>query len=114
MIRNKTRNSALTINEKNLISVFSKAKGLMFSKKITDIGYIFEFPHSRIIDLHMFFVFFPIDILFLDDNKKVVEIKENLKPFSIYVSKKKASYVIELPNNIIKETKTKLGDLISF
>ena len=38
----------------------------------------------------MFFVFFPIDVLFLDKNKKVVELKENFKPFSIYFPKNKA------------------------
>lgn len=114
MIKNITRDTILTVNHKLLTSVFSKTMGLMFSKKISDIGFVFVFSKPKKIDLHMFFVFFPIDILFLDDNKKVIEIKENLKPFSIYVSKNKASYVIELPNNTIKESKTKVDDKIVF
>jgi len=114
MIKNKTKNSVLVENKKILSSVLSRAKGLMFSKKILDIGYIFKFSKPKKIDLHMFFVFYAIDVLFLDDNKRVIEIKENFKPFTIYVSKNKASYVIELPQGTIKKSKTKLDDTISF
>ena len=46
--------------------------------------------------LHMFFVFFPIDVLFLDKDKKIIEIKRNFKPFSFYKSKEKAMYVVEI------------------
>jgi len=62
----------------------------------------------------MFFVFYPIDVLFLDKNKIVVEMKENFAPFSFYNPKNKSKYIIELPKNTIKETKTKLGDKIEF
>ena len=44
----------------------------------------------------MFFVFFPIDILFLDKNKKIIEIKKNFRPFSFYKSREKAKYVVEI------------------
>jgi len=62
----------------------------------------------------MFFVFYPIDVIFLDKNKIIVEIKENFKPFTFYTPKNKAKYIIELKNNTIKETNTKIGDIISF
>lgn len=114
MIKNKTKNFVLAKNKRILTTIFSKAKGLMFSKKINDTGYIFVFSKPRKIDLHMFFVFYPIDVLFLDENKKVVEIKENLKPFTFYVSKNKAKYVVELPYRTIKNSKTNLEDFIEF
>ena len=114
MIKNKTKNFVLAKNKKILFSVFSKAKGLMFSKKLTDTGYIFIFSKPRKIDLHMFFVFFPIDVLFLDENKKVIEIKEHFKPFTFYISKNEAKYVVELPQETIKNSKTKLKDFIEF
>ena len=84
MISNESNSSVLCRNKKILKGIISKAIGLMFSKKITNIGYVFDFNKERRVDLHMFFVFFPIDVLFLDKNKRVVEIKENLTPFSIY------------------------------
>ena len=62
----------------------------------------------------MFFVFFPIDVIFLNKNKEVVELKQNFRPFSIYFPKNKAKYIIELPNNTIKQTNTEINDLIDF
>ena len=73
---------------------------------------IFAFKNEQIISLHMFFVFFPIDILYLDKNKIVVEKKENFRPFTMYTPKNKAQYVIELPENSIKEIK--IGDCLTF
>ena len=58
----------------------------------------------------MFFVFYKIDVLYLDENKKVIEIKKNFKPFSSYTPKNKAKYVIELAD--LKNTE--LADTISF
>ena len=40
--------------------------------------------------------------------------KEDFKPFTFYNSKKKVMYVIELPNGMIKKTKTKVGNKIIF
>ena len=66
------------------------------------------------VSLHMFFVFFKIDVLFLDKNKKVVDLKKNFLPFTIYNPKKRAMFVIELPSNTIDRTNTMLNDYISF
>ena len=81
-------------------SVLGKARGLMFSRK-KDLMFVFD--KEKKISLHMFFVFFPIDVLFLDTDKKIVEIKKNFKPFSYYRPKNKARYVIELALNKRKE-----------
>ena len=54
----------------------------------------------------MFFVFFPIDVLFLDKNKMIVETKKDFKPFTFYKSKEKAQYVVEL----VEEHNYKIGD----
>lgn len=62
----------------------------------------------------MFFVFYPIDVIFLDENYKVVDFKEDFKPFTFYTSKKPAKYIIELKSGVIKNTKTKLNNFIIF
>ena len=111
MLKNKSNNKILAKKSKLCKNSFSKGLGLMFSKKKT---LIFTFNKEKIISLHMFFVFYPIDVLFLNKRRKVVEIKENFKPFRVMVPKKPAKYIIELPNNTIKKTNTKLGDTISF
>jgi len=84
----------------------------MFSRKSKSLVFIFK--KEKIVPLHMLFVFYPIDVLFLDKNKIVVEIKENFKPFSFYNPKNKSKFVIELPKNTIRKTKTELGDKIEF
>lgn len=94
-------------------SAFSKATGLMF-RKIKNKAMVFFFGKERRISLHMFFVFVSIDVLFLDKERKVIEIKERFKPFTFYKSKKKISYVIELPEGTIDKNNIKLKDRIDF
>ncbi len=110
-IRNLSKKTNLGKNAKICKSVLAKSIGLMFSKPK---NLIFVFDKERIISLHMFFVFYPIDVVFLNKNKVVVELKKNFKPFRFYLPNKKAMYVIELPKNTLKETKTEVGDIIKF
>jgi len=63
-----------------------------------------DFGKEKHTSLHMFFVFFPIDVYFLDKDKKVVEIKKNFKPFTIYSAKNKARYLVESPANLPANT----------
>ena len=112
-IRNTSRNSTFGNKIKLCYTPLSKFIGLMFSKK-SDVSLIFKFSHEKIVPLHMIFVFYPIDVLFLNKEKVVVELKENFRPFTFYTPKKKAMYVIELPSNAIKNMGTEIGDRISF
>ena len=115
MIKNKSKNKILVNNITHCNSLMSKTKGLMFSKKIVDRGLIFYMGKEKKVDLHMFFVFFPIDILWLDSKKRVVQIKEGAKPFNpLIVSRCLSKYVIELPFGAIRKTSTKEGDEIYF
>ena len=111
-IRNNTRKTVLSKNAKVCKSIFSKSIGLMFSKKRKSLVFIFE--REKIIPLHMLMVFYPIDVLFLSKNREVVEIKEKFMPFSFYTPKNEALYIIELPQDTVKKTKTKVGDKLAF
>ena len=112
MITNKTRKTLIAERHYNFKSPISKAIGLMFSMNPKNLVFIFK--KERIVPLHMFFVIFPIDVLFLDKNKRVVELKENFRPFTSHTPKAKSKYVIELPKGVISKSKTKLNDIISF
>jgi len=61
----------------------------------------------------MFFVFFPIDIIFLDASKKIVFLKERFMPFT-FLLPIKAKYVIECPSGTIRRSKTKINDYLNF
>ncbi len=93
MIINITNNEV--ISEKEIIcrTIFSQARGLMFRKKQ---NLLMVFKQERKISLHNFFVFYPIDVLIVDSNMNIVEIKENFKLFTLWNSEKKGKYIIEL------------------
>ena len=114
MIKNKTRKTVIVREKRFLKSEWQKTRGLMLAKKIIDTGLIFVFKQEKIITLHMFLVFFPIDVLWLDHNKKVVDMKEHFKPFTIILSKRPALYIVELPDGVIKKSGTKIGDVVEF
>ena len=113
MLKNLTKNKTISNNVKHCNNFFSRGIGLMFSKS-SNKSLIFNFKKEKIIPLHMFFVFYPIDVLFLNSNKKVVDMKQEFKPFTIYTSKKRVKYVLELPVKTIDMTNTLLNDVIAF
>lgn len=112
MIYNKDKKTVLSKNCKFCKSQISKTVGLMFRRKPKAL--VFAFDNEKIVSLHMFFVFFPIDIIYLNKNKEVVELKKDFKPFSLYKPRKKAQYIIELPAATIQKTRTSIGDKIRF
>lgn len=63
--------------------------------------------------IHMFFMSFPIDVLFIDKNNKIVHIEANFKPWRISKFVKGGKYVIELPVGVVKNTLTEVGDIVS-
>ena len=112
MLINKTKKTILSKKPKLCKTILSKTIGLMFHTKPKTL--IFAWKKEKIISLHMFFVFFPIDLLWLNKTKKIIQLKHNLKPFQIITPKKPAQYVIELPQGTINKTKTQVNDLIEF
>ncbi len=61
----------------------------------------------------MFFVFFPIDVVYLDESRKVVCVKENVKPFRV-VEPVNCRYIVELAENSVKKYKIEKEDMIGF
>ena len=99
MILNKTTNKKIISKKKIADTFLKRAIGLMFSfKKNFNYGLIFDLKRETVTGagIHMFFVFFSINVLFLDKNKKIVDYKR-LRPFTIYQPVKKIRYIIELP-----------------
>lgn len=89
-------------------SIFSQARGLMFSPKR---NLVMVFPKEKKVSLHMFFVFYPIDVYVLDRNKRVIEFKRDFQPFTFWHSRRAGQYVVELAKN---RTPVKLNEKIKF
>ena len=59
--------------------------------------------------IHTFGLKFPIDILILNNNNKVVSIKENLKPNKIFLWNPIYEKVVELPRGTIEKKAIKIN-----
>jgi uncharacterized membrane protein (UPF0127 family) len=98
-------NNNLLAKAKVCRSMFSRFRGLMFTKKLKpNTGILLVSDNENILktSIHMLFVFYPIDILWLDKNLKIVD-KKTIKPFTInHRPKSPAKYVLELPAGTAK------------
>ena len=95
-------------------TTFSKFMGLRFKDKIINEAYIFSFDKPIKATIDMFFVHFSIDLIFLDIDKKIIEMKQNFKPYNIYFPKNKFSFLVEVPKNYIKKQKLNIGKKLEF
>jgi len=106
----KTASGAIKAKELN--SSFSQAIGLMFQKPKP---VLMNFKKERKnLGVHMLFCFWPLDLVFMDKNKKIVELKQDLKPFCFYNAKQPTQYLLELPNGSIKKHKIKVQRKLKF
>ncbi|MFA5797590.1 MAG: DUF192 domain-containing protein [Candidatus Woesearchaeota archaeon] len=116
MITNAKTRAIIAKNSISCKNIFSKATGLMFRTKVAvhNTGWIFDFSKPATVSITMWFVFYPIDILFLDSQKKIIEIAPGLKPFTNYSAKKPAHYFIELQAGTVKKKHIRLGQTLKF
>lgn len=99
---------------KCLDSFYSQTRGLMFRKKLKDHALLFKLKKPMKLSIHMLFVFYPIDFLFLDKEKKIVDLG-HLRPFlGFKTASKKIEYLIELPFGTIEKYSLKAGDKLTF
>jgi len=110
MISNATKKQQLAKRYTLRSGMLGRALGLMFFRRPTAM--IFPFPVPRRYRIHMVFVFFPIDLLFLSSRRQVIEIKERLRPWQVYLPKQAYSVLIELPAGTVARTGTAVGDTL--
>ncbi|MBI5797654.1 DUF192 domain-containing protein [Candidatus Woesearchaeota archaeon] len=82
-------------------TAFTRAMGLMFTLPLKkEQACILVANNESIMEtsIHMFFVFYPIDVLWLNEKKEVVDKRISVWPFTpLLIPKLAAKYVIELP-----------------
>jgi uncharacterized membrane protein (UPF0127 family) len=97
-----------------------RAMGLMFRSALpTDQGMLFIFEQSDFHGIWMKNCKFPIDILWLDDQKTVVHLEEAVppckaEPCPVYQPLRKASYVVELNAGQARREKAVVGKSVEF
>ncbi len=96
-----------------------RAKGLMFRKTLPEKeGMLFVFNDE---DYHSFWMMnmsFPIDIIFINKDKKIIDIVKNAQPCglscSTYKPKEKVMYVLEVNANFTEKHEMTIGTTLEF
>ena len=63
--------------------------------------------------IHMFFMRYAIDAVFVDGDGRVVRVVENLRPWRMVAWARGARDCLELPAGSVRPTETQVGDLLS-
>lgn len=108
LIKNQTRDIILAADAKDAVSIADKVLGLL--KKSNPR---FIILHTRF-GIHTFFLKEPIDVVVLNKNCEVVALKERLRQNRIFLWNPKYNLVLEMPQNTIKKSKTRIGNKILF
>lgn len=90
---------------------FGRLRGLMFRRELGEgEGLLLEKTSS----IHMCFMRFPIDVVFLDSDNKVVKAVTGLKPWTLFCGAKGASTVLELKSGASQSATVSIGDEILY
>jgi len=91
--------------------------GMMYRKSMQDNqGMLFVFPDSQYRYFYMRNTEIPLDIIYIDENKTIVSIQKNAKPFdeTSLPSEGPAKYVLEINAGLATEWNLEKGDKIQF
>jgi uncharacterized protein len=112
--------SGKTLQAEVMVRNEDRALGLMFRPSLPeDRGLLFLFEASDFHGIWMKNCRFPIDILWLDDDKKVVHLQEaappcKTEPCPVYTPLRKARYVIEINAGQAAREGAMVGAALSF
>ena len=110
-------NKNITFNVEVAKTIEKRRTGLMYRKKLlNNEGMLFIFPREKIIQLWMKNTYIPLDVIFISENKVIVDIKKNMEKLSktIVKSKVKSRYALEFNAGVINKLDIEIGDKVFF
>lgn len=113
---NESNGKTVSGNVRHARNFLEKTIGLIGRKKI-DYALVFHLGHETRVgaSIHSMFMSVPIDVLWLDGRKRVVDLKEGFKPWVLNVTpKKKARFIVELKQGTIRDKRIGLGHKINW
>lgn len=108
-IYNQRTNQLISSNVEMANTYFKRLKGLMFKRSIPSDFSLIITPCNSI---HMFFMRFPLDILFVNKENQVVGVSSRIKPWRLSKIYFKAHYVIEMNAGTIERLNISKGDIL--
>ncbi|GAP63716.1 hypothetical protein ARMA_2139 [Ardenticatena maritima] len=109
-IENTARQTVLCHRARRADSFGSRLRGLMFRRSLVPEDGLLLVPDWSI---HTFFMRFPIDVLFLDTDWRVLSAYPSVPPWRVGPVHRGAYAVLELPPGTIARTNTHVGDSLS-
>lgn len=106
-IYNQTRAATLARQAELADSFGRRGLGLMGRRSLPEGGGLILLPNNNI---HMFFMRFPIDVVFVNREHRIVGMRHRFKPWRPFAGASAARYTIELPAGILAATNTEVGD----
>lgn len=107
LIRNENKEIRIPIEIDTYDTFLKRLRGLMFKRKpLKDKGIIL-IPCDSI---HMFFMFFSIDVVFIDQDYHVLKTVSALKPWMLVLPVQHAYAALELPKDTVKKYSITIGD----
>jgi uncharacterized membrane protein (UPF0127 family) len=122
MITNRTRGTVLCRTHEVAGTPWKRATGLMFRKALHEgHGLLMPIDPPSRPGIWMLGMRFPIDIVFLDPEMRVIGIVENARPLGlswktwrIFFPPGPAGFVLEIPAGRARENRTCIGDELKF
>jgi uncharacterized membrane protein (UPF0127 family) len=108
-ILNATRDTQIASAARRASNFLSRGRGLMMAPPLPQGGGLVIEPCNSI---HMFFMRYPLDIIFLDKQGKVVFLYRGIKPWRVGRVVRGARLAVELPEGAIDSTGTEVGDTL--
>lgn len=110
-IVNLTKGSVLATEARRATGFLDRSRGLLGRKNLPAGEGLLIDPCSGI---HMFFMSFPIDAVFVDRDGTVLHISHEIAPWRMSRYVPRARAVLEIPAGTARSTATAIGDRLSF
>lgn len=106
-VYNQTRECFLCLGVAPADTTFARLKGLIGKLKLKLDEGLWVVPSQGV---HTIGVFFPLDLIYLDDSYRVIHVIEHFPRFRIAPLRRQATSVLELPTHTIYSSQTQPGD----
>ena len=109
-ILNATRGTTIAAEAVRAQSFLARGRGLMMAPPLPAGGGLVLDPCNSI---HMFFMRYPLDVLFVDKDGVVVFMYTEIKPWRVGRIVRGAKLAVELPAGTISGSQTQMGDRVT-
>lgn len=108
---NQTRKTSLMTHGRLADTFWLRLRGLLGAEPLQKgEGLILVGEKS----IHTFFMGFPLDVIYVDKNYKVIRVDQNMVPYRVGPFVRQAAYILEAPVGTVTATATQAGDQLRF